>query len=65
MEKELNQDFNPEIELLQPIPEDKFDTHMEESRKTSMKARRTVFMNQYETTGNRSEKYGSIKPSIY
>ena len=64
MEKEI-ENYNPEVELLKPIPEDKFDKHMQAARKNHIQARREVFENQYETNGNRSERYAKIKSSIY
>lgn len=64
MEEKI-ENYNPEIELLKPIEEDKFDNHMQSARKNTMQARRKVFINQNEATGNRSERYGKIKSSIY
>lgn len=61
----MEDNFNPEVELFSPIPEDKFDNHMKAARESSMKARQKVFMTQNNEACNRKDRYSQIKTSIY
>lgn len=63
--KESVENYSPKVKLSEEVPDDKFDKHMKEARKKTLQARRTIFENQSETSGNRSERYANIKSSIY
>lgn len=56
---------NPEIVLMEPVPEDKFDNHMKEARESTEASRHKILVAQSKEAVERKKKYGNITPSIY
>jgi hypothetical protein len=63
--EQTNNNFIPEVELGEQIPDDKFDKHMQNARKSTIKARQKIFTTQNEGSANRKVRYTNIKPSVY
>lgn len=57
--------YNPNIELSNLVPEDKFDNHMKLARENSRESRKKAFISQNEDTCTRKSHYANIRPSIY
>ena len=54
-----------QVELKDPVPDDKFDRHMEMARRNDRQSRRKVFLNQSRADSDRDDRNADLKPSVY
>lgn len=65
IKKQERDDEVLQVELKEPVPDDKFDRHMELARKNDRRSRRKVFLNQSRADSDRDDRNADIKPSVY
>ena len=65
IKKQEKEDVILQVELKEPVPDDKFDRHMEIARKNDRQSRRKVFINQSKVDSDRDNRNASLKSSVY